>query len=141
MWGLSCSCWVGLGYSCGWPESTGGRPLMIWLKGSEIQGQGVGAGIRSSCFGFLSCCCKKSILIKLLSISGYEGLVLNICVTTFWHPFQYCRGWEARKKPFPNSYAARALGMIEISANTHLAPKNDPWGRGSTGHFLDQIFE
>lgn len=69
-------------------------------------------------------------------MSGYEGLMLNICVTTFWHPFLYCRGWEARKEPFPDSFEARAVAMIEISANTHLAPNNDPWGGGLQDIFL-----
>lgn len=102
-WGLPCSLWGSLGYSCGWSESAGGRPLVIWLRGAGIRGRGIGAGIRSSCLRLHFCCCKKSLLLKYFSVSGEEGLVLKVPVTAFWHPSLHCRDWEARKEPFPDA--------------------------------------
>lgn len=88
-----------------------------WDGGAWTRGGGclapIGVGLGYSCFSPESA--SGRLLVIWLQGAGIRGqeVEAGICVTAFCHPFPNCRCWEARKEPFPDSFATRALAKIE----------------------------
>lgn len=73
----------------------------------------IGVGLGYSCFLTESAGGRPPVIWRQgAEIQGQE-VEAGISVTAFCHPFPNCRYWEARKEPFPDSFAARALAKME----------------------------